>query len=107
MKNRRVLIQSLIFSLALSFVTALAFAGEVKNREENQQDRIDQGVKSGELTPQEAANLEKAEAKIEKDRQTALADGKLTPKEKVKLDREQNKLSHKIFVKKHNPKKAA
>jgi hypothetical protein len=105
MKNRQVLIRSLILSLTLSFITPLAFAGEVKNREENQQDRIAQGVKSGQLTPQEAANLEKSEAKIEKDRQAALADGKLTPKEKAKLNREENKQSKKIYQKKHNRKK--
>ena len=106
MKSRLVLTHSLILSLALASMAPLALAGEVKEREENQQDRIAQGVKSGELTGKEAARLEKGEAKIEKDREKALADGKLTPKEKRKLNREENKESRKIHRKKHNPKKA-
>ena len=106
MRNRSIFMNSLILSLALSSMTPLAFAGEVKEREENQQDRIAQGIKSGELTPREAANLEKGEAKIEKDREAALADGKMTPKEKRKLNHEENKESRKIYKKKHNRKKA-
>ena len=106
MKKHLVYLNGLILSLALISMTPLAFAGEVKNREENQQDRIAQGVKSGELTAKETAHLEKGEAKIEKDRQKALADGKMTPKEKRKLNREENKMSHRIYAKKHNRRKA-
>ena len=106
MKKRSIYLNSLVLSLALVSMTPLAFAGEVKDREENQQDRIAQGLNSGELTAKETAHLEKGEAKIEKDRQAALADGKMTPREKRKLNREENKESHKIFAKKHNRRKA-
>lgn len=107
MKNGSVLVTSLVLSLVLTSMAPLVFAGEVKNREENQQDRIAQGVQSGQLTPKEAANLEKGEAKIEKDREKALADGKMTLKEKRKLNHEENKESRKIHRKKHNLKKIA
>lgn len=93
--------------IALIGFTALpwADAGPIKNREERQQARIDQGVKSGELTAEETAKLEKEQAKIEADRQKALSDGKLSRKEKAKLTREQNRASRHIYREKHNADK--
>lgn len=82
------------------------WAGEVKAREENQQDRINQGVASGELTAKETAHLEKGEANIEAARQQALSDGKVTRKEKARLNHSENKQSRKIYRAKHNNKKA-
>ena len=107
MKTRMLMAGALVFGLVAGSFGSTAFAGEVKDREENQQDRIAQGIKSGELTPKEATNLEKGEAKIEKDRQKALADGKMTRKERKKLNKEENKESKKIFRKKHNLRKVS
>jgi Tfp pilus assembly protein FimT len=104
MKYRILVVNGLLFSFLAGIAAPSAMAGEVKDREENQQDRIAQGIRSGELTKGEAARLEKGEAKIEKDRQKALSDGKLTPKEKKKLNREENKESKKIYKAKHNGK---
>src|SRR5260221_1864344 len=42
----------------------------IAQRKENHQDRIANGVKSGQLTPRETANLEKKEAAINKDTST-------------------------------------
>ncbi len=103
MKNTKWILKGLLASLVAGLMAqGLALAGEVKDREENQEDRIAQGIKSGELTAKEAGDLEKGEAKIERDREKALADGKMTPKEKRKLNREENKESKKIYNKKHN-----
>jgi hypothetical protein len=79
---------------------------EVGKREERQQDRIAQGVKSGQLTAGEAAHLEHNEAKI--NRQIA-ADrkangGKLTQQEKRQINKEQNRESRQIYRAKHNNK---
>ena len=79
-----------------------AEAGEIKNREERQQGRIAEGIESGQLTAREAARLERGQAKIEADRQKALADGTLTKKEKAKLTREQNAASRQIYRQKHD-----
>ena len=97
MKKNRIL-SGAVLCLALSGLTGVVWAGEVKEREENQQDRIAQGEKSGELTTGETARLEKGEQKIENDRKKALADGKLTRKEKAKLNHEENKESKKILI---------
>jgi hypothetical protein len=77
---------------------------EVGKRAENQQDRIAQGVKSGQLTAGEAAHLENNEAKINKEVRTdrAANGGKLTPQEKAQVNRQQNRESKKIYRDKHN-----
>jgi hypothetical protein len=77
---------------------------EVGKRAENQQDRIAQGVQSGQLTSGEAAHLEKNEARIN---QQVRADrkangGKLTPQERRQINREQNRESRQIARAKHN-----
>jgi hypothetical protein len=79
-------------------------AQEIKARQENQQDRIAQGVKSGELTAGETANLEGKEARLNREirRDRRANGGNLTNKEKAKINRQQNKLSRQIYRDKHN-----
>lgn len=79
----------------------------VGERQANQEARIQQGVKSGELTPKETAKLEKGQDKVQKMENKAVADGKVTPKERAKLEKAQDKQSKKIAKKKHNPKKVS
>jgi hypothetical protein len=80
---------------------AFAQAGTVQ-RDVNQQSRIEQGLKSGQLTTQEAARLEREQARIERDQARALQDGKLSPAEKARLAREQNRASRDIYREKHD-----
>jgi hypothetical protein len=91
---------------AASFLAAATFAqtSEVGKREENQQDRIAQGVKSGQLTAGETANLEKKESVVNQEVKAdrALNGGKLTAAEKKQVDQQQNKLSGQIYTDKHN-----
>jgi hypothetical protein len=79
-------------------------ASEVQ-RNLNQQTRIEEGLKSGELNTREAARLEKQESKINRDQARALQDGKLTAAEKAKLQAEQNKVSQDIYREKHDAQK--
>lgn len=76
----------------------------MKRREENQQDRIAEGIKSGQLTAGEAAHLEKREAAINKEIKTdrAANGGKLTPAERHQVNRQENRTSAAIYRKKHN-----
>jgi len=74
----------------------------INKRQRNQQRRIRQGAKSGQLTAGEAARLEAREAKIQHDKQAAKADGRVTPAERRKLNREENRASKKIYKLKHN-----
>src|SRR6266481_6034262 len=78
----------------------------VAQRKENQQDRIAQGMKSGQLTAGETANLENQQKGIN---QQVAADrkangGTLTASEKKQVNKEQNVASKNIYHKKHNAK---
>ncbi len=77
---------------------------EVGKREENQQDRIAQGIKSGQLTSGEAAHLENNETKINNEvrNDRAANGGKLTPQEKKQVNHQQNRESKQIYHDKHN-----
>src|SRR5438477_6881982 len=92
-------------ALGLAFCgAAFAQAGTVQ-RDVNQQQRIEQGLKSGELNTREAARLEREESRVERDQARAMQDGKLSPAEKARLAREQNKVSRDIYREKHDAQK--
>lgn len=79
-------------------------AAEVDRRANRQQERIAEGIENGSLTPGEAAQLERREAKINREirRDRAANGGTLTPAERAKINREQNRASRAIYRKKHN-----
>lgn len=80
---------------------------EVGRRQENQQDRIAQGVKSGQLTAGETAHLERNEARINKEvrNDRAANGGKLTAQEKRQVNRQLDRQSRQIYRDKHNARK--
>ena len=79
---------------------------KIHQRKENQQDRIAQGVKSGQMTAGETARVEKQESNVNKEiRADRNANGgKLTNGEKRLVNRQQNKMSREIYKDKHNGK---
>ena len=83
---------------------AFGQTSEHKQRSDNQQDRVAQGVKSGQLTPRETANLEKKEAGINKEVRTdkAADGGHLTVQQKAAVNRQQSRESKQIYADKHN-----
>jgi hypothetical protein len=76
----------------------------VNGREGNQQARIAQGVKSGQLTPRETSHLENKEAHINNEvhNDRAANGGKLTPQERAQVNHQQNNASKQIYNDKHN-----
>jgi hypothetical protein len=76
----------------------------VAQRKDNQQDRIANGVQSGQLTAGETKNLETKEAGINHEERTMRSedDGHLTSADKTKLNQQQNHLSNQIYDDKHN-----
>lgn len=92
--------------LAFVTVTSAGFAQtktpRVTKRQERQQERIAQGVKSGELTAKETKHLEAREVKIQNDKKEAKSDGVVTAKERAKLNREENRSSRAIRRQKHD-----
>lgn len=81
-----------------------ASAQEVRDREVNQQGRIAQGIRSGQITRGGAATLERREAAINATRRADLAEhgGHLTARESRDLNLRENDLSRHIYVDKHN-----
>jgi hypothetical protein len=76
----------------------------INQTKENQQDRIAQGVKSGELTAGETSHLEKQEAGINKEEagMKAQDNGKLTAQDRKTLKTQQSVESKRIYRDKHN-----
>jgi hypothetical protein len=93
-------------TVAAGILMAPAFGqtSEVGKRTENQQDRVAQGVKSGQLTAGETSNLEKKESAIHQEVRTdrALNGGKLTSAEKKTVNAQQNQMSKQIYRDKTN-----
>jgi hypothetical protein len=77
---------------------------EVGQRQRNQQERIAQGVRSGQLRPGETAHLEGREAAVNKEihNDRAANGGTLTAAERRQVNRQQNRTSGAIYNKKHN-----
>ncbi len=107
-------IQTLILAIAVAtgaVVSGNAFAQtatpNLDQREANQQQRINQGVATGQLTPREANNLQRSQNKLNADEARAKADGVVTRGERRRLQREARHNSRKIYNKKHNLSHAA
>jgi len=93
-----------LISIAVALLVTPAFAGRINNRRENQQDRIAQGIASGELTAREAARLERGEAQLNAEVADMRQDngGSLTKRDRIAINRQQNKLSREIYRQKHD-----
>ncbi|HWW23253.1 MAG TPA: hypothetical protein VNY78_05080 [Edaphobacter sp.] len=107
--TRFALAATLILSPIAIFAQAPATTTPTINqRKENQQDRIAQGVKSGQLTAGETAKLEHQEAGINKEEKGMRAqdNGHLTKQDRKTIKQQQNQESKRIYRDKHNAKKA-
>jgi hypothetical protein len=74
----------------------------IQQREQKQQQRIQQGIKSGQLTTGEARRLEAQQGRIQATEDRMKADGNLTPQERARLTRKQNRANANIYRKKNN-----
>jgi hypothetical protein len=94
----------IVAALAFASTIPAAHAGEVYNRQQNQQARIEQGIKNGQLTPGETIHLERREATINARRNADLAahGGHLTPGDYRRLNAREDSVSGQIYVDRHN-----
>jgi hypothetical protein len=105
----------LAMAIVVAFCASSAFAQSqsgsdssnpptIQQRKENQQDRIANGVQSGQLTAGETKNLETKEAGLNHEEHTMRSedDGHLTAADRARLDNQQNHLSNNIYGDKHN-----
>ena len=97
--------------IALALTLALSAAVQAQEqgaaveaqRDANQQERIEQGLQSGQLSTKEAGKLEREEQHIDRQEANDLKKGgALTAQEKAQINREQNHVSNNIYNEKHN-----
>jgi hypothetical protein len=76
---------------------------QVNGREENQQQRIANGVSSGKLSARQTSNLENREANLQKTEKKDMAahNGHLTKAEQNNLNHRENNISKSIYKDKH------
>lgn len=73
----------------------------INNGQANQQQRLYQGIQSGELTPKEAQRLQNQQQRFATKEAEMREDG-LTHKERSQLDRMQDNMSRNIYEQKHD-----
>ncbi len=100
-----------IATLTLSLASVAAFAQaasapagtpRIDQRQANQEQRIDKGVASGQLTPRETLRLEREQKHIAVAEQKAKADGTVTTAERKKIHHMQDAASKDIHHQKHD-----
>jgi len=93
-----------LVSIALTGLVATTVFAAPQTTYRNQQQRIGQGVKSGQLTPRESANLENKEhginGEVRADR--SANGGRLTGAERAQVGAQHARLSNQIYNDKHN-----
>ena len=100
-----------ISNLGIALIAATLFSGaamaqtNVQNdtqRDVNQQQRIENGLQSGQLNTKEAGSLERQEQHIDKMEAHDMKNGSVSPAEQAKLNAAQNHVSKDIYQDKHN-----
>lgn len=100
-----------IIATSLVLVTGQAYAGQdarhprdpgVNHRQDHQQHRLKQGVKSGELTRAEGRRLHQERKAIRVEERAYKSDGKLTRAERKDLHQDLSALSRDIYRQKHD-----
>ena len=99
---------TLLRSLIAASLFALGAGANAQNtandvqRDVNQQQRIENGLQSGQLNTREAAKLEHEQAGVDKMEAKALKDGHLSSREQQRIGAAQNRVSQDIYREKHD-----
>ena len=100
--------QRTLIALALAvaccgYAQAQENAATATQRDANQQERIEQGLQSGQLNTREAGQLEREQQHLDREQARDLkSGGALSPQEKAQLQHDQNQVSRDIYRDKHN-----
>ena len=99
----------MVVLVVLATFIAPVFAGTddpgVNRRQHRQKDRIKQGVRSGELTKEEAKSLRGEQKAIRQKEKAFKSDGQLTKDERKDLHQDLNQASKRIHEEKHDEEK--
>lgn len=99
---KRTLLTVSILAGSASIAAAQTNTPGIDARQANQEQRIQQGVGSGQLTPNETYKLEQGQARIQNMENKAKADGVVTNAERARINRAQDVQSQRIYNEKHD-----
>ena len=102
MKRHLIALALFAASGALAHADEAPRAEAATQRNVNQQERIAQGLESGELDTREAARLEREQAAVDRTEARALEDGRITGREQAAISAKQNAASADIYRQKHD-----
>lgn len=98
------MLKHIALAAALLVIAAPVSAGtpQLDRREQQQVQRIRQGVQSGELTRREAAGLRQGQVQLRHMEHRAKSDGVVTQRERARLQHKANVESRRIYRQKHD-----
>ena len=82
--------------------TQFANAQSMSRTHFNQEQRIRQGVRRGDLTRAEAIRLQRQQAKIQAMKRMAMADGRITFRERQMIAMAERNANRNIYIDRHN-----
>jgi len=74
----------------------------VDRRQENQEERIERGAESGQLTKKEARRLKRGQEHVDRLEDQALQDGRITQRERERIEGAQDRQSERIHNQRHD-----
>src|SRR4029077_6713676 len=74
----------------------------IDQRQDYQHDRIEHGIRDGQIPSSEARRLEQGERAIDRAQARARADGVVTQQERARIDRMTDRESHEIYQQSHD-----
>src|ERR1700742_3724464 len=75
---------------------------DINQRQDVQQDRIDRGIRDGQITRSEAGRLEQGERSIDRAQRQAEAAGHVSQSERARIDRMTDRENHQIYQQSHD-----
>ena len=100
--NKSFVAAAVLALTAFGAVAAGTDTPRIDQRQANQEQRIDKGIASGELTRREARRMNHQQNVINRAEDKAKADGVVTAQEKKRLTKAQNATSKRIHRQKHD-----
>ena len=97
---KKIIMGAMIF-ISIAFSSTLTYA-QGRYNQQNQKQRIQQGVSHGKLTRAEARNLRMEQARINSMKRMAMSDGYISPKEKVMIATAERRANRSIYYQKHD-----
>lgn len=103
---KRILLTLSIFAGMTTIAVAQSTTPGVDARQANQEQRIQQGVSSGQLSPNETYRLEQGQARVQNLESKTKSDGIVTNAERARIQGAQDVQSRRIYNQKHDAQTA-